>query len=841
MQKKLYCFFITLSFFFLSFSVYSQEKVFIKGFVLEQEDGNPLPGVNVFLKNSQKGAVTNSEGNYEIKNVKEGTYTLVVSFLGYETQEKTIEVKTGMNEVNFNLAQTTTELENVEIRGNYVRKTEQVLKLAAPLKDIPVTTSTISYELIEQKQYTSVNDALKYTTGINPTVNYGGFQTFNMRGFGGPVIMVDGARDERMNFSNSAPVTSLAAVERIEYLKGPASVLYGHSAVGGIINIIRKQPSENFTADLRASYGSWDSKDVSFGAGGKLSNKLNYRMDVALSDKEGWRESNDKYANAYLAFDYLVDEKNKLEFRFGGNNDFYGTETGLPTVTNDIYDEDGSLVYKQGELPSNFNREVRYNDPSDFLKHKNVNAAFKCKHNFSNDSYIQFHSSFARDIINYFSTEELSYLTSSDAIYNNYYMDGEDRVYICLDSLQRTYPLRFSHRTNTYQNYLDYNTTFNTGNISHKILTGYYFMFVDRTSYTGYNLGEDVSGEGLFSTVSIVNPIVNQGDLQTRFSGGHNYNEMINGIYVQDFLDIADNLKALLAIRYDYYHMKYQTSTVESGLKLTDFSDESTLNSSSLTYRAGIVYQPKPSLSLYASYSNFFQPNRKVYNGDYVYVDRDGKEFSPDAGEEFFKPLTGYQLEGGFKYALNNAIQLNSSVFYIVQNNIIEYLGTTDDSRRIYGQVGVIDSKGFEIEGVISPADGFKIIAGYGLTEAKYQKFSTNEYIENSKEGNYVRQSPRNKFYSWAYYNIQKGVFKNLNFGAGANFTDIVYTETSNTYTLPEYWLVDASIGYKIENVYLKFGVYNLFDKEYFSNYVYSTQFIPGAGRNFKVTMGISL
>lgn len=471
---------------------------------------------------------------------------------------------------------------------------------------------------------TNIAKACKYPFGINPTVNYGGFQTFNMRGYRGPLIMVDGARDERMNFSNSAPVTSLAVVERIEYLKGPASVLYGHSAVGGIINIVHKQPTSEFTANMYATYGSWDTKSIVAGNGGKLTEKTNYRFDIGLYDNTGWRENSTNYFNGYFALDYQLNEKNKLEFRFGGNDDFYGTETGLPVVRNDIYNSNGSLTYKQGDLPSNFNRKERYNDPSDFLIHENLNASVKYKHDFSHKSSIQFHVSYAHDIIDYFSTEALSYLTDTSEIYNHYYLDSDNnRMYICLDTLQRTYPFRFSHHTNTYQNYLDYSTAFNTGNIQHKLLAGYYFMFVDRTTYTSYNLGEDVTGDGLFAKVAVVDPITNQGDLQTKFSGARNYDEVINSLYLQDLLDISDKFKALLAARLDYYHMTYQTGTVESGFKQIDLSDKNTLTDLALTYRAGLVYQPISSLSLYTSFSNFFQPNRRVY----IYIDKDGKEF----------------------------------------------------------------------------------------------------------------------------------------------------------------------------------------------------------------------
>ncbi len=841
MQKQWFFF---MGFIFLAlFSNYSyaQNAISLKGKVLDKDSGRPLEGVHIFLKPSKQGTITDGQGNFEINNVKAGTCILQVSILGYESKEMELVAKQGMPGISFQLKQQSTKINRVEVQGNSIRKTEEALKLVAPLKDIPVTTSTISGELLSEKQFTSVNDAMKYTTGINPTVNYGGFQTFNMRGFRGPVIMVDGARDERMNFSNSAPVTSLAAVERIEYLKGPASVLYGHSAVGGIINIVRKQPSEDFTLNMKAGYGSWDTKEVAIGSGGRLADKLNYRIDVGLSDRTGWRENNDKYANAYLALDYLINENNKLEFRFGANSDFYGTETGLPAVKSKIYDKNEAVVYEQGELPAHFDREERYNDPADFLKHENLNAALKYKRHLNENTWVQFHSSFAKDIIDYFSTEELSYLTDTNDIYNHYFLKDEKRVYICLDTLQRTYPFRFSHRTNTYQNYLDFFTELNTGNITHKLVAGYYFMYVDRTTYTGYGLGEDVYGQGLSAKISVVNPVVNQGALQTKFSGARNYREMINGIYFQDLLEVSESVKILLAARYDYYHMKYRTASVKSGLDLNGYSPTNTLSFSSLTYRAGLVCQPVSSLSLYASYSSFFKPNRRVYDTNYVLVDNNGEIFIPEEGKRFFKPLTGYQLEGGVKFALTKSLHLHSSAFYIIQNNMVESLGSTDDGKKIYGQVDVVDSKGIELEGIVTLFRGMKMIVGYGLTEAKYQEFSNNDYIESSKEGNYVRQCPKNTFYSWCSYKVRRGIFENLNIGAGVNFRDKIYTETSNTYVLPEYWQVDASVGYTVKDMHLRFGVYNLMDKEYYSNYVYSNQYVPGRERNYKFTVEIKL
>ena len=104
-------------------------------------------------------------------------------------------------------------------------------------------------------------------------------------------MMIDGIRDERSAINNSYPVPDLSCIESIELLKGPASVLYGHSAVGGTLNIVRKSPSEKQSVNARLAYGSYENKEATLGMGGKLVGPVNYyavisgAVDEALTDE----------------------------------------------------------------------------------------------------------------------------------------------------------------------------------------------------------------------------------------------------------------------------------------------------------------------------------------------------------------------------------------------------------------------------------------------------------------------------------------------------------------------------------------------------------------------------
>jgi len=816
------------------------QNVDFSGEVLEQETSKPLIGANIYLKGTKYGTSSNANGQFCLSAVSVGSYELVVSYAGYKPIRKTVVINEEKHFQVYRMEKLVTLLDGMNVSARKLRKTESALKLGAPLKDIPLTTSSVNRDLLDQLQVSHINDALKYATGIKPRLNYGGFQTFRMRGFDAPVIMLDGARDERMNLSNSAPLTSLAAVERIEFVKGPASVLYGHSAVGGILNVVRKQPTHDFHANVAASYGSWDSKRLVLGVGNGISDKLSYRFDASLSNLEGWRGSGDETANAYLALDYDIDIKNKLEFRIGVNDDFYGTETGLPSVKYDIYDAKDDLVYRQGDLPAKFDRKQRYNDPQDFLKHENVNGSLKYTHCFSDKSKLQLHASYSDDLIDYFSTEELSYLTSKTADYTNYYLKGDAKVFICLDTLQRTFPLRFSHETNTFQNYLDYSSEFKTGSVLHRYTAGYFFMYLDRTSFKGYNVGVDVAGEGLFGKVAVQNPVLNQGNLTTKFSGASVYHEMVNGLYFQDLIELNDKIKMLAGIRFDHFKVDMQSAEVDHGRSLTNRSEEKSMVNKSFSYRLGAVYQPVGSLSVYGSYSSFFKPKRSSYNSNYLYLNRDGKVFTPEEGKEVFKPESGYQLEAGVKYAYNSVLNFNASAYFIKKKNIVQYLGKTEEGRRIYGQIGLVDSKGFDIEVIIDPLEGLSLTTGYGFNLAKYRKFSVNDYTD-SRAGNDLTFNPRNQFYAWAYYEFAAGVFENFNLGLGTNYSDKMFTDSNNSFVLPAYWLFDLALGYSLDKTYFKFKINNLFNKVYESSSVYSNQYVPGQERNVMFTIGFKI
>ncbi len=728
------------------------------------------------------------------------------------------------------------------------------LRLDAPVKFMPVSTNFVSKKLIEQRGIQDVQDAAKYLPGVRIQTSYGGFQQISIRGFNNSIIMIDGARDERSSIDNSYPFPDLSMVESIELLKGPASILYGQSAVGGVINIVRKSPEARKSVNALLSYGSWNERRAAMGMGGTLFGPINYQTNFYFSNQDGWRNNGDKRFSGYLALGGMLTNKSSIDVRGGFNRDFYGTEIGLPdNMEHDIYNaEDDELYLRSGEMQPGLNKKARYNNESDFFKNNGWNASAQYTYNFSNAFKVRDKVAYTNDDINYFGTEDLEYLESDKAIYNHYYLLNNKKKYVCLDTVQLTFPLRFSHMAQTINNQFEITGKFNTGKIIHNYQGGYDFVGFLRNSFSGYNLGVDVQGPGLYSK-EVVNDPHSMGYMTSSFSKVTVMRTFTHGLYLQDLMEISEKLKILLAARYDFFNYQRATAATIDGKRKFDMpndDDFSKVKTSSLTYRIGTVYLPVPELSIYGSIGSFFKPSRTFYSDDNIYVDRNGNTYNAEKNGEVFKPEKGYQVEMGMRYELNNVLQANASAFYIKKYNIVKTLvskGSTymdEDgnevvaSKNIVGQVGTMDSKGFDVDVTYTPIKELSLTAGYGYTDARTRQIEDNIYISSEelvgKKSTYV---PENTFYGCADYTFDKGLLDGLNFNMSISYMDKVIRNQTTGLAFPSYWITDLGAQYKLPNgVSFSANVNNLFNREYY-NQSLGSQMVPSMPRSYRLAL----
>ncbi len=241
----------TVTLLFISFSTYSQNSLQhqsqgeIKGKITLESSIIGFATIQVKEKINDKivGTTTDKNGNYELKNIPFGTYTLLASYLGFETQSKIVVLsqENSVLEVNFDLKESISELNQIVVTAT---RTEKKQTDAAVMVDI------IDSKTLINTQSCNLSEGLKFQAGLRvetdcQTCNYTQLRMNGLAG-GYSQILING----RPIFSplmglygmEQLPVNM---IERIEIVRGGGSVLYGSSAIGGVVNVITKIPKEN--------------------------------------------------------------------------------------------------------------------------------------------------------------------------------------------------------------------------------------------------------------------------------------------------------------------------------------------------------------------------------------------------------------------------------------------------------------------------------------------------------------------------------------------------------------------------------------------------------------------
>lgn len=316
-MRKIY---VVLAFLLVQISVLAQTGS-IRGTITVK--GTPLEFASAGLKGTQHGTTTNEQGVFEIKNVKYGTYQLVISAIGYRNITKAITI----SETKFfqELTLQTEELENSLAEVVVTGTMKEVSKLDSP---VPVEIYTPVF--FKRNPVPNLFESLQNINGIRPQLNCNVCNTgdIHINGLEGPytMIMIDGMPI----VSGLSTVYGLsgipsALIERVEVVKGPASTLYGSEAVGGLINVITKKPSSAPLVSADVMGTSWAEFNTDLGVKYKLGEKvqslfgLNYFNFQRPTDKNGDGFTDITLQNRISLFNKLsFERKNNRVFTLGG-------------------------------------------------------------------------------------------------------------------------------------------------------------------------------------------------------------------------------------------------------------------------------------------------------------------------------------------------------------------------------------------------------------------------------------------------------------------------------------------------------------------------------------------
>lgn len=755
-----------------------------------------------------------------------------------------------------------TYLDNLEVLGT---RRLRMSRMDVPIRDLPVTVTSLSLAPLKARGIIDFQTATRYIPSVNTRTTYGAFQQVSIRGFDYSPIEIDEMRDERTTF-NSYPLPDLSMVESLEVIKGPASILSGHSSVGGSINIVRKTAGNTPLLELYLSGGSWNTRRISGVIGGALSDNVNTLFSVNRSWGNGWRDRGDRRFSVYNNTTFKIGDRHLFDLRLSYTNDFYGTEAGLPgTMPGDIkLVSSDSLIYREGDMLNGLDLSRRYNNRSDFMYNRNANALFKYICYLPNGWKISNRAMYNHDDIDYFSTETLSYPQSKDPVYPYYYTRGDQKMYIDLDHVQLAFPLRFRHKAQTFQDQLDLNLKFDWGSVKNQMMLGASYTLMDRVSFSGYNVApspyaahfpkgnDDVWGPGVNSVISSYTPDTSA-PMYEKFSLARPSVTQVIGVFAQDLIELFPQLKALLAIRYNNYAIRYYKNSEAVDGKDHYKRGENTANLvyNSLTYRVGLVYEPIKELSLYASYANFFTPERRArsFSEKQILIDRNGKvidQSTLDFKKAVFDPTTGYQAELGTTFRLGDKFEGSLSVYHITQKNLVRTIGTVQGevkgkpiTQSVLAQVGTVLSTGAETSLSYRPVKNLLLTAGYGFSHARYGATAENELgLKGAGTGDLLNYVPKHTFFTYGDYRFNRGMLRGLSLNYSVTYTDKIYRDFGRNLYYAPYTLLNLGANYTLKDTGLTFGLQadNVLNRVYIAQSL-GTQPIPAEPRSIKLML----
>jgi iron complex outermembrane receptor protein len=660
-------------------------------------------------------------------------------------------------------------------RGYRVPNASTATKTDTPLRDIPQSIQVIPQEVLRDQNITRVEDALRNVSGVTPTIPSGStpFSGYTIRGFTtsdfSNNVLRDGLQDPR-----GLSATRLTNIERIELLRGPASVLFGSGNPGATINLITKKPLSDPFYEISASVGSYDFYQGAIDLSGPLndSKSVLYRLNASYSDAGSSRDFvgiRNIVVVPVLSWAISKSTNLTLQGEFNDVDNVY--EAGQPAVGTVLPNPNGRIArnFYAGEPNSKFYLSVS-------------RVGYRLDHSFSENWSLR--NAFQATLYREFRSNTIfpTSLASNNRTLNRTYQDSP-------------------YEENSYNFITDIIGKFSTGSVNHQLVFGVNLNRIDLFNFT--------RPTGTAAPLDLFNPVYGRSPLSPKvptFDRPALTDSL--GVYIQDQVELAENLKLLLGVRFDTFK---QTANDRIANRELDNSGDA------FSPRVGIVYQPVPPISLYASYSRSFTPPSVTA------IAFDGGIFQPERGEQY---------EVGVKADLSNRLSATLAFYDLTRSNVL----ATDNRLGIPPgfsiQTGEQRSRGIELNlaGEILP--GWNIIAGYSYNDARITK-DTTLAIDNR-----LNNAPENTFNLWTTYEIQQGALQGLEFGLGFFFVGERQGDLANTFQVPSYFRTDASISYKRGQFRAALNFRNLFDVEYFESALSRVRLYPGDPFTVQATVG---
>jgi iron complex outermembrane receptor protein len=680
-------------------------------------------------------------------------------------------------------------------------------KTDTPIREIPQSISVVGTEQIRDQGAQNLAEAVRYIPGV--LADGFGFDSRGdyvlMRGIPASYYL-DGLRTSFGYYANTAGIEPYS-LERVEVLRGPASMLYGQGSSGGIINGVSKRPQDKAHAEIGVEYGSYDWRQVQFDFGGPVTTdgRWLYRF-VGVGREAGTQVDHVDNDRIFLA--------PSLTFR-------PTVDTNITLLGTYRKDQGGSVqqfLPHEGTLFPNsitgkrISKSTFVGEPGDYNDTDQQSVSLLIDHKFSDWLSIH-HGSRYTHTENTYSTHYPAPLTADvmniiNFIAGGLVLDPANAPFLDAgrENIARVYLWRKTE-TDVFTTDTNLTAKFFTGDVAHKVTTGFDYVHFEQggrgtQSILVDNLGSllGLPGQPLFN---IYSPTyggssdyytfpglsdVPVGDVSGDIDARPNETQEQRGLYIQDQIKLG-KWTAVLGLRRDWLDISY---TANPNLK-----------ESATTGRAGLMYSFDFGLTPYVSYSTSFtaQPGESVITNP--------GSLTPILGPA--KPLEGEQFEVGFKYQVpGKPLVINAAYFDLTESNrLVSDLLTQTSLQGADAHI-----RGFEFEAAGRITENIKLIGTYTYMDAEY-----SNHFNPIEIGTPVEGVPRHMASLWGLYTFTEGTFKGLTFGGGVRYVGEsqdygrLVTGVDGLVTTPDFTLLDALIAYERDNWRWQIVGQNLEDK----------------------------
>ena len=726
----------------------------------------PVTNASISVLNSNIHSISDKNGNFKINFPSQGNYQLEINHINFASIHPSIQITKNNNESNFTLIESTKTLDELVVTAE--KKEELLQKIPSSItalnakqvnafglwntKEITgIIPNLYSADPGDARDVTSVRGIA--TSSYDPTV----------------ATYIDGVNQ----FSLDTYIPNLFDIERIEVLRGPQGTLYGRNAMGGVINIITKQPTNTTTGFADISIGNYNQQRIT--AGFKtpfIKDKLFFGTSILSNKRDGF------YTNDFTHSSY--DNQNG----FSGN---YFLKYQLSNRWDINLNFKHLANENQGPFPLVFGVEDAMSNPY----HLNQNATTTMKDKTTNTS-LSIH--YAGNAFNF---------NSQTAYQQNYryYTTPIDGDFSPIDAISiiNNYGTKWNNIKVLTQDFKF--TSNNASNNKFKWTAGAFLFYQDapvkQTTRFGMDANLMMIGDSLFSTTSV----------STTLKKGF-------ALYGQATYAISNQINITLGLRNDYEN---QSESVLGTYQHDPSTDQYITRSDTLGRTHFNALSPKLSL-------DFQVNNNSLWYGNYSRGFRAGG-LSPLASDPSQPPLLSYlpeysnNFETGIKNNwFNNKLIVNIALFYAKITDAQVPSLVLPDAITITKNTGQLTSKGMEAELFALPAKGLLLQYSFGATNAKFDQ------LDLAAQGESVNLAGKHPIFTPATTSLLAVQYtypmaKNLNLMARAEWKYIgtTYFDLANTIQQSPYQLLNLKTGIEYNKMGLHFWAKNITGTKFIS------------------------